>query len=171
MAPRHFAQTLKLLILGIAAALPLTGESAEAQLIQRQTNSSLNQNFSYQIVTTIGTRTSASVSGNLRAETESILNLRAGSLITNKIGDDNGNASAVFTSSPNGANVNLSGITGQNLFIIEDGTSFRTKLTTIDNPDPSVSSVGEAAATAVQSTSVTVESGTSSLISTFQQAF
>ena len=171
MEHRHIRHVLKLLILGIAIGLPMTGRSARAQMIQRQINSSVTNNFSYQIVTTIGTRTSASVSGNLRAETEAILNLRPGSLITNKIGDESGNASAVFNSSPTGANVNLSGITGQNLFIIEEGPSFRTKLTTIDNADPNVSSVGEAASTAVQSTSVSVESGTSSLINTFQQAF
>ena len=171
MAHQHIDHALKVLILGIAIGLPLSGQSGKAQIIQRQINSSVKNNFSYQIITTIGTRTSASVSGNLRAETEAILNLRSGSLITNKIGDESGNASAVFSSSPNGANVNLSGITGQNLFIIEEGTSFRTKLTTIDNPNPNVSSVGEAAATAVQSTSVNVESGTSSLINTFQQAF
>lgn len=146
-------------------------QTAAAQLIQRQINSSIKNDFSYQITTTIGTKTSANVSGNLQAETEAILKLQAGSLITNKIGDANGNASAVFTSSPNGANVNLQGVTGENLFIVEEGSSFTSKLKTIDNPNTSVSSTGEASALAVQSTTVRVESGSSTLINTFQQAF
>ena len=170
MENQTFDHGLKLLILG--CYWPRSNwTSCKSTTIQRQISNTTTNNFSYQIITTIGTRTSASASGNLQTETEAILNLRPGSLITNKIGDESGNASAVFNSSPNGANVNLSGITGENLFIIEEGTSFRTKLTTIDNPDPGISSVGEASATAVQSTSVSVESGTSSLINTFQQAF
>ena len=105
------------------------------------------------------------------AETEAILNLRGGSLITNKVGDENGNASAIFETTPTGSNVNLLGITGENLFVIEDGTSFRSGLKTIDNPDLSVPSKGQASSTAVQITTVNVETGTNTLINTFQQAF
>lgn len=141
-----------------------------SQILQRIINSSVKNDFSYQITTTIGTRTSADVTGNLIAENEAILNLQPGSIITNKIGDDNGNASAVFAATPNGASVNLTGITGQNLFIIDEGSSFRSSMRTLD-PNLQVPSKGEASATAVQSTTVKVESGTSTLINTFQQAF
>lgn len=144
---------------------------SQANLLQRQINSSVKNDFSYQIITTVGTRTTANVTGNLEAETEAILKLRGGSLVTNKIGDANGNASAVFTSTPNGGNVNLQGITGENLFVIEDGSSFTSKLRTVANPNPELNSTGDASATAVQSTTVKVESGTSTLINTFQQAF
>ena len=145
---------------------------ARAQLagIQRSINTINKNTCSYSIQSTIGTRTSANVSGNILADTEAILNLQRGGKITNKIGDENGNASAVFTTSPTGAGVDLKGITGENVFLIDDGTSFKSSLTS----DPSLgsdSSIGEASSLAVQSTTVTVEKGNSSFISSFQEAF
>lgn len=135
-------------------------------------NSSSSQNtFSYRIQTTYGATTSAQVSGNLKADTEAILKLKAGSKVTNKMGDDSGNASAVFVATPNGGNVELKGITGENIFLLDDGTMFRAKLTTIDNPDPSVSSIGTASATATHSTSVIVEKGSTTFENYFEQTF
>ena len=146
--------------------------AARAQLagIERSINTINKNTFSYSIQSTIGTRTSANVSGNILANTEAILNLQRGGKITNKIGDANGNASAVFTTNPTGAGVDLKGITGENVFLIDDGTSFKSSL----RSDPSLgsgSSIGEASSLAVQSTTVTVEKGNSSFISSFQEAF
>ena len=138
--------------------------------IERSTQSSVKSTFSYQITSSIGTQTSANVSGNLLAETEAILNLRRGGKITNKIGDDNGNASAVFDARPNGTSVNLNGITGENIFLIDDGTSFKSSLKSDESVKAS-NSVGQASSMAVQTTSVRVESGTSSFIQSFQNAF
>lgn len=145
---------------------------AKAQLagIQRSINTINKNTFSYSIESTIGTRTSANVSGNILADTEAILNLKSGGKITNKIGDANGNASAVFTTSPTGSGVDLRGITGENVFLIDDGTSFKSSL----KSDPSLglgSSIGEASSFAIQSTTVNVEKGNSSFMSTFQEAF
>ena len=159
------------LIFFLGAALAYS-YPARAQLagIQRSINTINKNTFSYSIQSTIGTRTSANVSGNILADTEAILNLQRGGKITNKIGDANGNASAVFTTNPTGAGVDLKGITGENVFLIDDGTSFKSSLTS----DPSLgsgSSIGEASSLAVQSTTVTVEKGNSSFISSFQQAF
>ena len=139
--------------------------------IERRFGSSTSNTFSYQIESTIGTKTSATVSGNILAETDAILNLKTGSKISNKIGDDSGNASAVFIATPNGANVDLSGITGENLFMIEDGTSFKSSLRMKDNIDSNVQSIGEASSFAVQNTRVTVQKTNSTLINSFQQAF
>lgn len=161
---------LKLIFfLGTALAV---SHPARAQLagIERSINTINKNTFSYSIQSTIGTRTSANVSGNILADTEAILNLQRGGKITNKIGDANGNASAVFTTNPTGAGVDLKGITGENVFLIDDGTSFKSSL----RSDPSLgsgSSIGEASSLAVQSTTVTVEKGNSSFISSFQEAF
>jgi hypothetical protein len=134
--------------------------------------SSGNQNtFSYRIQSTYGTTTSAEVRGNMRAETEAVLRLKAGSKVTNKIGDDSGNASAVFVATPNGGNVDLQGITGENLFLIDDGTYFRSSLTSVDGPGQAATSSGTASATATHSTIVTVEKGSSTFQNTFEQAF
>ena len=139
--------------------------------IERRFGTSNTNTFSYQIESTIGTRTSATVSGNILAETDAILNLKTGSKISNKIGDENGNASAVFIATPNGANVDLSGITGENLFMIEDGTQFKSSLRMKENFNDNVQSIGEASSFAVQNTRVTVQKTNSSLINSFQQAF
>ena len=136
----------------------------------RKSGSSQNT-FSYRIQTTYGATTSAQVSGNLRAETEAVLKLKAGSKVTNKVGDENGNASAVFVATPNGGNVELKGITGENIFLIDDGTVFRAVLSTIDNPDPNVTSVGNASATATHATSVIVEKGSTTFENYFEQTF
>lgn len=132
--------------------------------------SSLKSTFSYQITSTIGTQTSAKVSGNMLVNTEAILNLKSGGKISNKMGDANGNASAVFDVRPNGSSVNLQGITGENIFLIDDGTSFKSSLKS-DESVKSSNSTGQASALAIQSTAVKVESGTSSFISSFQKAF
>ena len=139
--------------------------------IERRFGTSTSNTFSYQIDSTIGTRTSATVSGNILAETDAILNLKTGSKISNKIGDDSGNASAVFIATPNGANVDLSGITGENLFMIEDGTRFQSSLRMKDEINHNIPSVGEASSFAVQNTRVTVQKTNSTLINSFQQAF
>ena len=159
------------LIFFLGTALAVS-HPARAQLagIQRSINTINKNTFSYSIQSTIGTRTSANVSGNILADTEAILNLQRGGKITNKIGDANGNASAVFTTNPTGAGVDLKGITGENVFLIDDGTSFKSSL----KSDPSLglgSSVGEASSMAIQSTTLTIEKGSSSFISSFQEAF
>ena len=138
---------------------------------QTRSNSGNQNSFSYRIQTTYGTTTSAQVSGNMRAETEAVLKLKSGSKVTNKVGDDSGNASAVFIATPTGGNVDLKGITGENLFLIDDGTYFRSKLTTIDNLDPSITSTGTASATATHTTNVVVEKGNTSFENTFKQTF
>ena len=150
----------------------MTPFAAKAQLgsIQRNLGASQKSTFSYTIRSTIGTQTSAQVSGNILADTEAVLKLQSGGKISNKIGDANGNASAVFDIRPNGSSVNLQGISGENLFLIDDGTTFRSSLKSDPNIESS-SSIGQASAIGVQSTTVTVEKGTSSYVSSFQEAF
>lgn len=153
--------------------LLISGEriaSAQQAGMERSMQSSLKNTFSYQITSSIGTQTSANVSGNMLADAEAILNLKSGGRITNKIGDASGNASAVFDARPNGSSVNLQGITGENIFLIDDGTSFRSSLKS-DESIKSANSTGQASANAIQSTVVKVESGTTSFISSFQKAF
>ena len=164
------SSSLKLIFFLFIAMTAVHPAKAQLAGIQRSINTINKNTFSYSIQSTIGTRTSANVSGNILADTEAILNLQRGGKITNKIGDANGNASAVFTTNPTGAGVDLKGITGENVFLIDNGTSFKSSLTS----DPSLgsgSSIGEASSLAIQSTTVTVEKGNSSFVSSFQEAF
>ncbi len=139
----------------------------------RNTNQNIgNRNvFSYSIQSTYGTSTSSQVTGNMRAETEALLKLKSGSKVVNKVGDDSGNTSAVFIATPNGGNVNLRGITGENLFLIDDGTFFRSRVYTQDTLIPGVNSTGSASATATHATNVVVEKSNTSFTSTFEQTF
>ena len=163
-----FLKSIALVIL--SAGIICSRAKAQQAGIQRSMGSTLTNTFTYSINSTIGTQTSAQVSGNILATTEAILNLKSGGMITNKIGDANGNASAVFDVNPNGSSVNLTGVSGENIFLIDDGTSFRSSL----RSDPSIKSplsTGNASALGVQSTVIKVEKGTSSFINSFQQAF
>lgn len=138
---------------------------------ETRTSSSSQSTFSYKIQTTYGTSTSAQVSGNMRADNEAVLKLKSGTIITNKMGGGNGDSSAVFVATPNGGSVTLSGMSGENMFLIDDGTYFKSKLYTDDNLDPSLTSTGNASATATHTTIVTVERGSTTFQNTFQQTY
>jgi len=127
--------------------------------------------FSYRIQSTYGTSTSAQVNGNMTADTEAVLKLKSGSKLTNKAGDASGNSSAIFVATPSGANVKLSGLTGENLFLIDDGTFFRSALKTIDNPNPALTSIGNASATATHSMTITIEKNANSIQNYLEKAY
>jgi len=134
--------------------------------------SSTQNIFSYRIQSTYGTNTSAQVSGNMTADTEAVLRLKSGSKLTNKAGDSSGNSSAVFVATPTGANVNLSGLTGENLFLIDDGTYFRSALKSIDNPsNPTLTSSGTASATAIHTMTISIEQSTNSIQNYIEKAY
>lgn len=141
-----------------------------AQVIEKSnTNAGSSRTFTYSIQSTYGTQTSANASPNLKVETEAVLNLQRGSYITNKAGDIGGTTSAVFSASPGGTNVQLTGITADNLFLIDSGTRFRTALTTT-TPDGQPS-IGQASATATHSMTLTVADTQTSFYNTLRQNF
>jgi hypothetical protein len=167
---KHLRQALGALLFWVASCNAIYAQVTPG--VQNTKKSDGNQNnFSYRIQTTYGTSTSAQVTGNMTADVEAILKLKAGTKITNKMGDDSGNASAVFIATPNGGNVDLKGITGENMFLIDDGTAFRSSLKTIDNLNPNITSTGSASATATHSTSVIVEKGSTTFENYYQQTF
>ena len=143
---------------------------AQAQLLERtSTNSGTNRVFQYSVQSTYGTQTSADATPNLRVETEAVLNLKEDSFLTNTAGDVGGSTSAVFTTTPTGSNVVLNGITANNQFLLDTGTSFRTALTSTE-PDGNPS-VGSASATATHTMTITVSDGTSSFLNTLRENF
>ena len=155
------------LVLAIAI---LGASSSQAQILERTTtNSGTNRVFTYAIQSTYGTQTAADASPNLRVDAEAVLNLKEDSFLTNSAGDVQGSTSAVFTTTPTGSNVSLTGITANNQFLLDTGTSFRTALTTIE-PDGQPSK-GTASATASHTMTITVSDGTSSFLSTLRENF
>ena len=126
--------------------------------------------FSYKITSTFQTRSSiegTNVTGTANAD----VTLAPGGYITNKVGDESGNASATFTATPTGSSVALEGVTGENLYILEGGSTFTSDIKTVDNPDPSLPVRGSATATAIQQTIVDVNYGSESFQSSFEQTF
>lgn len=141
--------------------------------VQSQVNASngTKNTFSYVIQSTYGVTTQANASPNFVVENEAILKLKQGSFVTNKFGNDDGTANAVFTATPTGGSVDLSGITGKNLLLIDDGTSFRSYMRSVDNPNPDFSVNASASALATHTSSLTVEKGESSFSQTFTNSF
>ena len=154
-----------------ALAFSLLGAMAsQAQVLEETiTNSGTNRVFQYAIQSTYGTQTSADATSNLLVEAEAVLNLKEDSFLTNTAGDVGGNTSAVFTTTPTGSNVVLSGITANNQYLLDTGTSFRTALTSTE-PDGQPS-IGQASATATHSMTITVTDGTTSFVNTLRENF
>jgi hypothetical protein len=143
---------------------------SNAQVLERNNTSyGTNRNFSYSVQSTYGVSTTANASPNLRVETEAILNLKEDSQLTNKAGAIGGGTGAVFQNTPNGSNVSLTGITADNKFLLDSGTSFRAAITTTE-PDGQPS-VGNASATASHSLTVTVTDGETSFFNTLRENF
>lgn len=143
---------------------------AKAQLLERNnTNFGTNRVFRYSVQSTYGVNTSANASPNLKVETEAILNLKEDSQLTNKAGAIGGGTGATFQNTPNGSNVTLTGITADNKFLIDSGTSFRAALTSLEaDGQPSI---GNASATASHTLSVTVDNGETSFFNTIRENF
>lgn len=142
----------------------------KAQVLERNnTNFGSNKVFSYSVQSTYGVTTSANASPNLRVDTEAVLNLKEDSHLTNTAGAVGGGTGAVFQNTPNGSNVSLTGITADNKFLIDSGTSFRAALTTTEvDGEPSI---GNASASASHTLTVTVTDGESSFFNTLRQNF
>lgn len=171
---RHYRTCKQNTLLLAALLFGLAHGPAQAQLglVERRNSSGSQQTFSYQIRSTFGASTSATSVGNMTAESEAVIVVKPGSLVTNKLGDASGNASAVFVATPSGANVNLTGITGENRYELDEGTYFKSSVKTRDpNLQYEGISNGSSSAYVIQSTTLTVEQGTSQFVNTFQQVF
>ena len=126
--------------------------------------------FSYKITSTFSTQ--STVEGtNVIGDAKANVTLAPGGYITNKIGDDSGNAGATFDASPTGSTVQLQGVTGENLYLLEGGSTFTSNIETVENPDPSKAVRGTARATAIQTTIVDVNYGSETFQSSFEQTF
>ena len=76
--------------------------------------------------------TSVQASPNVKTKAEATLNLKEDSVVTNTAGDIGGNTSAVIVTTPGGTTANLSGITANNEFYIDNGTSFHASAESAD---------------------------------------
>ena len=143
---------------------------AQVGILESTGRSSSKSVFSYKITSTFSTQ--STVEGtNVIGDAKANVTLAPGGYITNKIGDDSGNAGATFDASPTGSTVQLQGVTGENLYLLEGGSTFTSNIETVENPDPSKAVRGTARATAIQTTIVDVNYGSESFQSSFEQTF
>lgn len=157
------------ILVAVFSLLPF--QVSAQQVTNTNTNATTKSSFSYSVQSTYGVTTSASASPNFRSENEAILKLKAGSFVTNKFGTDDEKATAVFTATPNGANVSLDGITAKNLLLLDDGTYFRSSLVSVDNPDPSLPMQATASAVATHTSSIIIERSDSNITQSFSTTF
>lgn len=155
----------------ISVLLSLASGKSMAQVLERaSTNSGSSSVFSYSITSAYGVNTSADATANLIVDTEAILNLKEDSYITNKAGDVGGDTSAVITTTPNGSTVSLTGITAENNYLIDEGTSFKAALITRGDGDGQPSK-GSAQASASHTMTLAVTNNHSSFYNTLREVF
>jgi len=167
-----------MMIRTLLALISLTVAASPASVLaqaQGQTSGTTGSKstFSYSIQSTYGVTTSANSNANFIVDNEAVLLLKQGSFVTNKFGDDSGNAKAVFLATPTGSGVDLQGITGKNLLLIDDGTMFRSSLRSVDpeNYNPEFGGVASGSALATHTSTVVVEKSESTFSQSFTTSF
>ena len=105
----------------------LVGLPAKAQLLERSnTNWGTNRIFSYAITTTYGTNIVVDASPNVITKAEAVLKIKEDSVITNAAGSIGGETGATIITTPTGTSAQLTGITADANFILDEGTSLYT---------------------------------------------
>ena len=155
------------LVLGMGSLFPT---AADAQVLERSnTNWGTSRVFSYSVTTTYGVNTSIQATPNVKTKAEAILNLKEDSVVTNTAGDIGGNTSAVIVTSPGGTTANLSGITANNEFYIDNGTSFQASAESGEsNGEPQNANVS---ATASHSLTLTITNNEQAFYNTLRENF
>ena len=155
------------LVLGAGSLLPT---ATSAQVLERSnTNWGSNRVFSYSITTTYGVNTSVQASPNVKTKAEAVLNLKEDSVVTNTAGDIGGNTSAVIVTTPGGTTANLSGITANNEFYIDNGTSFHASAES-DEPDGEPQNAN-VSATASHTLTLTITNNETAFYNTLRENF
>ena len=121
----------KTLSVGAILATFINGMPAQAQLLERtNSNWGTNRVFSYAITTTYGTNINVDASPNVITKAEAVLNLKEDSVITNAAGAIGGETGASIVTTPTCTTANLTGITANADFIMDEGTRFYTSAET-----------------------------------------
>ena len=157
----------------ITAGMILTatvGLPAKAQLLERSnTNWGTNRIFSYAITTTYGTNISVDASPNVITKAEAVLNIKEDSVITNAAGAIGGETGATIVTTPTGTSAQLTGITADANFILDEGTSFYTSAESgVQNGQPQRANVS---ATASHSMTLTITNNENSFYNTLRENF
>ena len=148
----------------------LSGLPSKAQLLERSnTNWGTNRIFSYAITTTYGTNINVDASPNVITKAEAILNIKEDSVITNAAGSIGGETGATIVTTPTGTTAQLTGITADANFILDEGTSFYTSAETgVQDGKPQRANVS---ATASHTMTLTITNNENSFYNTLRENF
>ena len=148
----------------------LVGLPAKAQLLERSnTNWGTNRIFSYAITTTYGTNIVVDASPNVITKAEAVLKIKEDSVITNAAGSIGGETGATIITTPTGTSAQLTGITADANFILDEGTSFYTSAESgIQDGLPQRANVS---ATASHSMTLTITNNENSFYNTLRENF
>ena len=160
----------KTLSVGAILATFINGMPAQAQLLERtNSNWGTNRVFSYAITTTYGTNINVDASPNVITKAEAVLNLKEDSVITNAAGAIGGETGASIVTTPTGTTANLTGITANADFIMDEGTRFYTSAETGEQDgNPQRANVS---ATASHTMTVQITNGETSFYNTLRENF
>ena len=148
----------------------LVGLPAKAQLLERSnTNWGTNRIFSYAITTTYGTNIVVDASPNVITKAEAVLNIKEDSVITNAAGAIGGETGATIVTTPTGTSAQLTGITADANFILDEGTRFYTSAESgVQDGKPQRANVS---ATASHSMTLTITNNESAFYNTLRENF
>lgn len=148
----------------------LAGLPAKAQVLERSnTNWGTNRIFSYAITTTYGTNISVDASPNVITKAEAVLNIKEDSVITNAAGAIGGETGATIVTTPTGTSAQLTGITADANFILDEGTRFYTSAESgVQDGKPQRANVS---ATASHSMTLTITNNENSFYNTLRENF
>ena len=148
----------------------LAGLPTKAQVLERSnTNWGTNRIFSYAITTTYGTNINVDASPNVITKAEAVLNIKEDSVITNAAGSIGGETGATIVTTPTGTSAQLTGITADANFILDEGTSFYTSAQSgVQDGKPQRANVS---ATASHSMTLTITNNENSFYNTLRENF
>ena len=141
---------------------------ASAQIISRSPTSRSQSSTSYSIVSNITAITQSESNGNIDAFSDVVLNLVPGIEPDNTI-----EGGVTFSASPNSSSIDLTGLSGDNLFVFDEGSTLSSTVKSIDDAPPVLDeSKASTSAFIIQQTTLTIRKNTTNTqVASFKDAF
>ena len=125
--------------------------------------------LSISLTNTMGVQTSADLTNtNVKVENEATLILGEGSKIATS--SDEEGVTGDFVVSPTGSSFNIKGLQAENFYDV-GGSTFSSKMTSVDEPDSSKPIKGNASASLVHNMNLTIDQTNSSFTQSFSRDF
>ena len=140
-----------------------------------QTSNSLStgssNRLSISLSNTMGVRTTADAISNVEVDNEAVLILDPESKIQDSFDSSGEGISGDFVVSPNGASFDITGLQAENNYIIGEGSFFKSKMKSLEDPDPTKPIKGNASALLIHDMTLTVDQTNSSFTQAFSTDF